>query len=139
MFSQTGVRNAVRKPTPPALRQTVLSEPVTGANVRIRLGAFGVGTPVSGSEAVMGAGVFDGLYSYHEGDLFTPGAQNWVFQPNFELPFVTWWGQAFLRTPNTFNPLQNPQLYASQNVVNNGIGGLQAGTIEFEPLLYDGA
>lgn len=123
----------------PKTRERIPSETVSGANVRIRLGLFGTGTPISGSEAVGGAGNFEGIYSYHEGDLFTPGAQNWVFEPNFELPLVTIWGKAFLRTPNTFDPLQNPQVMSYPNVVNNGIGGLQAGQVELEPLLFEGS
>lgn len=125
--------------TNPKLRTRVPSEIVSGGNSRINAGVFGVGSPYSGSEAVAGAGDFDGIYSYHEGDLFTPGAQNWVFELNFELPLVTIWGKAFLRTPNTFNPLQNPQVYSQPNVMNNGIGGLQAGQIELEPLLFEGS
>jgi hypothetical protein len=76
-----------------------------------------------------------GIYSYHEGDLFTPGAGNFVFEPNFELPLQTIWGFGFIRNPNTFNPLQPPQVLSPPNVQANGIGGLQAGTIQLEPLI----
>jgi hypothetical protein len=125
--------------TNPKTRARVPSETISGGNIRIRYGEFGIGSPYSGSEAVSGIGDFDGIYAYHEGDLFTPGAQNWVFELNFELPLVTIWGNAFLRVPNTFNPLQNPQVYSNPNVVNNGIGGLQAGQMELEPLLFEGS
>ena len=121
----------------PQTRKRVPSEQISGANIRIRMGLFGTGTPVSGSEFVEGA-YNASVYNYHEGDLFTPGSGNWVFEPNFELPLVTIWGNAFLRTPNTFNPLQNPQLYSNPNVMNNGVGGLQAGQMELEPLLFEG-
>lgn len=120
----------------PSQRKRLPSEQVSGANVRIRLGSFGIGTPISGSEAVAGGNAAS-IYHYHEGDLFTPGSGNWVFEPNFELPLVTIWGNAFLRRPNTFNPLQTQQLYAQPNVVPNGIGGLQAGQMDLEPLSFD--
>jgi hypothetical protein len=108
--------------------------------VRIAMGEFGVGNPFSGNLSAFVNPVGEpGLYFYHEGDIFTPGAQNWVFEPSTELPLQTIWGMAFLRKPNTFNPLQPPQVYAQPTVKNSGLGGLQAGSIELEPLLYEGS
>jgi len=125
--------------TLPSLRPRVASEQISGANIRILMGEFGVGSPVGNMSAYVNPDGYPGLYFYHEGDLFTPGAQNWVFEPTTELPVVTIWGNAFLRRPNTFNPVQPPQVWSGPNVQNSGIGGLQAGTIELEPLLYEGS
>lgn len=121
----------------PSTRKRIPSETVSGGNVRILAGEFGIGTPISADQMV--GGTYDAsIYSYHEGDLFTPGTGNFVFEPNFELPLITIWGKAFLRTPNTFNPLQNPQIFSQPNVQPNGIGGLQAGTFELQPLEFEG-
>lgn len=117
------------------IRKRVPSETVSGANVRIQYGGlFGVGEPRSGMLQVNpNPGV--GIYSYHEGDVFLPGTGNWVFEPNFELPLVTIWGSAFIRNPNTFKPLQPPQVWSHPNVQNNGMGGLQAGQFDGEGLI----
>lgn len=125
----------------PALRKRQPSEPVdtlAGGNIEIRHGSFGSGSPES-PYAFVNPYAAASIYSYHEGDIFLPGAQNFVFEPNFELPIVAIWGNAFLRTPNTFKPLQPPQIYANPTVRHNGIGGLQAGTVELEPLLFEGS
>jgi hypothetical protein len=128
--------------TNPALRSRVPSETISGGMSRIRAGVFGQGSPATAFET-QGNSDSDGLYQYHEGDLFDPGSGNWVFEPNFELPPVTIWGQAFLRKPNTFDPIQPPQVYAQPNVQNNGIGGLEAGQylmtgLSFEEPGYEG-
>jgi hypothetical protein len=122
--------------TAPPLRTRIPSEPVSGANTRILAGEFGSGSPASAFETYGDSGT--PLYQFHEGDLFTPGAGNWVFEPNFELPLVTIWGNAFLRKPNTFNPIQPPQVYANATVQMNGIGGLEAGSFDTTPLSYEG-
>jgi len=122
----------------PSLRPRIQSEIVAGGNTEIRHGSFGSGSPENPYAFVNPFGSA-GIYSYHEGDIFLPGAQNFVFEPNFELPLVAVWGNAFLRTPNTFKPLQPPQIFANPTLVTNGIGGLQAGSIELEPLLYQGS
>jgi hypothetical protein len=120
-----------------ALRDRMPSETISGGMSRIRMGAFGIGDPSTAFETV-GQFDSDGLYNYHEGDLFTPGAGNWVFEPNFELPLITIWGRAFLSKPNTWPVLQPPQVWAQPTVQNNGIGGLQAGDLQLQPLLYEG-
>ncbi len=75
------------------------------------------------------------FYNYHIGDLFTPGTQNFVFEPTTELtPLTTIWGNAFLRRPNTFSVRQPPQSWADYNKFINGIGGLQAGQYAHQPL-----
>ncbi len=115
------------------LRKRTPSEPfATGAQIRILMGEFGSGDPISGIAEVDAR---NALYRYHEGDLFTPGAGNFVFEPGYELPLVTVWGKGFIRNPNVFNPLQNPQVWSQPNVNNNGIGGLIAGDMELQGLL----
>jgi hypothetical protein len=116
------------------LRKRQPAQQVSGANIRIRYGEFGVGSPI-GAFAEVDPNAAASIYSYHEGDLFTPGAQNFVFEPNFELPIITIWGNAFLRRANTFNPIQPQQVYAHQNVTNNGMGGLLAGDLELQGLI----
>lgn len=115
-------------------RKRIASEQMTGANMRIRMGVFGTGNPLADLQEVNPFDVAS-IYAYHEGDLFTPGAQNFVFEPQFELPLQTIWGFAFIRNPNTFSPLQHPQVWSPPNVQNNGIGGLEAGYLQFQPLL----
>ena len=120
----------------PSLRKRTASQPVSGANIRIRQGVFGVGNPAfTFADVDPNAGT--GIYNYHEGDLFTPGAGNFVFEPTFELPIETLWGFGFIRNPNTFSPLQQPQVFSPPTVVNNGIGGLVAGQIALQPLIED--
>lgn len=116
----------------PSLRKRIPSELVTGGLVHVMAGAFGIGSPVSGEliQPLQGPG----LYHFHEGDLFNPGTGNYVFDPPFELPLQTIWGNAFLRTPNTFNPLQPPQIMAPPHAFENGIGGLIAGQLALQPL-----
>lgn len=76
------------------------------------------------------------VFSYHEGDLFTPGAENFVWESGFELnPVQTIWGNAFLRKPNQFSPIQPPQLFANHTVTPNGIGGEQTGGLYSQRLI----
>ena len=124
--------------TNPALRRRQSPWQVSGAVTRIMQGVFGTGSPVSADQ--MAGGTFGPTAVYHEGDLFTPGSGNFVYEPTQELnPMQTIWGNSFPRRSTAFPPLQSPQLYANPNVVLNGIGGLQAGTMELEPLTFDGA
>ena len=109
------------------------SEQVSGANIRIAMGEFGEGVPILMPVDPR----VSGLYFYHEGDLFSPGTGNWVFEPTTELPLVTVWGRGFLRKPNTFNPVQPPQVMARPTLRQSGIGGLQAGGVALEPLLIE--
>lgn len=116
------------------LRKRKPSQAVSGANIRIRYGTFGQPDPVADLVTVdPDTGV--GIYNYHEGALFTPGAGNFVFEPNFELPLQTIWGFGFIRNPNTFNPLQPPQVISQANVQQQGIGGIQAGEFQLQPLI----
>jgi hypothetical protein len=116
----------------PALRKKKPSEPITGGNTWFQTQSP-QGSPVSADQLV--GGTFQpGIYYFHEGDLFTPGTGNFVFVNGFELPLVTMWGKGFLRTPNTFNPLQPRPLVAPQTVTASGLGGLQAGQFQLDPL-----
>jgi hypothetical protein len=128
---QTGLRPGPRIPT---------TQIKTGALSRIMQGIFGMANPAawtsSAEVATPGKGAF---YQYYEGDLFTPGTQNYVFEPTTELtPIFPNWGNAFLRLPNTFNPEQPPQIYSNPNVVINGIGGLVAGQMALQGTESDG-
>jgi hypothetical protein len=122
----------------PLLRKRIPSEPISGGNTRIQAGLFGTGAPTPGIALDFDPARSENaasIYSYHPGDIFTPGAESWVFEPNFELPLQTIWGNAFLRRANTFNPRQAPQIWAQPNVVNNGLGGLTAGEMELQGLI----
>jgi hypothetical protein len=71
---------------------------------------------------------------YFEGDIFTNGAMHMVYESVFErTPLQTIWGNAFLRTPNTFNPI-HPPTDNHANVVTNGIGGWVTGQMALQPL-----
>lgn len=75
------------------------------------------------------------FYQYHMGDLFTPGTQNFVFEPTTELtPLTTIWGNAFLSKPNAWPVTQPSQQWAPYNKYVNGIGGLIAGQYALQPL-----
>ncbi len=148
----------------PALRKRVASQPVVSADLSAAHGTTGVrlqpqlpqGKPSGGLSRII-AGLFGvqnspaanlssevavpgkkGFYHYHEGDLFTPGAENYVFEPTRELPLQTLWGDAFLRKPNTFAIVQPPQVYSNPTVTYAGIGGLIAGQMVFTPLDTEG-
>jgi len=115
-------------------RKRVPSEPqLTGASIRIAMGDFGDGSPAFAVTEVDPRS--RSIYHYHQGDLFAPGSQNWVFEPVFELPINTLWGMGFLRRANTFNPIQPPQVYAQPTLFPNGIGGVVPGEIEFQGLI----
>lgn len=125
----TGVRLAPQLPQGPA----------SGAISRIFGGLFG-GTPnpAANLSAEVAVPNNKGFYLYHEGDLFTPGAQNYVFEPTRELPMQTLWGGAFIRRPNTFSVRQPQQPYSNPTITYVGVGGLVAGQIAFQPLETEG-
>lgn len=109
---------------------------VTRTLSRIMAGVFGSPNPASYTASAQVAEPAKGaFYQFHEGDLFTPGAMLYAFQPTTELtPLNTTWGRAFLRTPNTFSVYQHPQLATEATVKINGIGGLVAGQLIHQPL-----
>ncbi len=110
----------------------------TGAQERIATGAFGYGNPSFAFADVNPTPIAPLLARYHEASLFTPGAENFVYDPQFELPMHTIWGFGFMRYPNTFNPLQPMQPLSSPVVTTNGIGGLIAGTMQLQSLEIEG-
>lgn len=125
------------------LRKRIPAQRVTGAQVRILYGLFG-GPPPSPYAFVDTNSHTGGLYNYHEGEIFYPGAASFVFEPGFELPLKSIWGggsgvnQGFMITGNgnsKFNPYQPPPLFSPRTFLPAGIGGLQAGQMAFQPLL----
>lgn len=120
----------------PSLRKRKPAQQVFGGNLWFQQQTQ-QGSPVSADQLAQGTLGPGGVYFFHEGDLFTPGTGNFVFENGFELPLQTIWGQAFLRTPNTFNPIQPRPLIAPQQVTRTGLGGLQAGQFELEPLVQE--
>jgi len=128
--------------TPPAPNLTTPTRAfsASGAMSLIRQGLFGLPDSAQLQEAPVSLSPGHGasVYTYHQGDLFFPGTGNYVFDYPFELPMNTIWGHAFLTRVNKFNPLQPPQLYSNPNVFLNGIGGLVAGGIAFQPLESNG-
>jgi hypothetical protein len=114
----------------------------SGALSRVMAGVFGTGGPgTDSSSEVRPAGdsmpnrTPTGFYHFHEGDVFTPGTANYVFEPTLELtPVTPVWGHAFLRRPNSFSPLQPSQSMSYPNVQINGIGGIVAGQFVLQPL-----
>lgn len=112
------------------LRPRKPSEPVTGGNLRIYSGLFSENVPEMPQVSEAG-----NLYAYHAGDVFDPGSPRYVFEPQFELPLFTIWGKAFTRVANTFNPIQGAQVYAHPHLTMHGLGGLQAGYLQLQPLL----
>lgn len=121
----------------PALRPRVNpnrpSKNTTGAITRIMDGLFGNGAPMLPDVENIPGG-----YSYHEGDLFTPGAMNYVFEPNTELPLMTIWGFGLLYPSGNFDPRQPAPPVSQNTIVNNGVGGLVAGTMVLQPLSMQG-
>lgn len=72
------------------------------------------------------------LYQYHQGAVLTPGTQNLVFEPAFQLPtFRVAQGVAYTRF---IRPLQPPQIWQTQAVAVVGIGGIVAGQIATQQL-----
>ncbi len=87
-------------PAPPIPTRNTKS----GALSRIMMGVFGTPNPESYSaSAQVVTPKREAFYHFHEGDLFTPGTGNFVFEPTLENPLQTIWGRAFLRRPNTFD------------------------------------
>lgn len=122
-------------PLDPQLRARQRSEQIAPAMSAILGGAFGSGS-LAFPPAVNAVIQNGALYHFHEGDVFFPQSPSYVFEPLFENPIVTMWGQAFLRKANTFKPVSAvPQVYAYPNIVTRGIGGLQAGELALQPLV----
>lgn len=125
---QVGVRLAPQLPQGPA----------SGGISRILAGAFGTrNNPATNLSAEVSQPFKGEPYQYAEGDLFTPGAQNWIFEYPFEYPLQTLWGNAFIRRPNTFSVNQPNQPYQNPYITQVGVGGLVAGQLASQPLLTD--
>ncbi len=103
---------------------------------RIVTGFFGAGNPVTNSSAQVTVPGKAALYRYYEADVFTPGAEGYVFESPFELtPVTPIWGGAFLRTPNTFKPLQPIPADSVATLNINGVGGVVSGQLVQQPLM----
>ena len=75
-----------------------------------------------------------GLYHWHHGDVFLPGAENVVFEPAFGLPLFRVQGPG-IQAGTGLNPLQrSPQVYAVLGNAVAGLGGLVAGQWINQPL-----
>ena len=114
----------------------------TGALSRIVAGAFGVGSPIVNSSAqVDPRSKASSLYAYHEGDLFTPGTGNYVFETLLELPLKTLYGGGSGINQGTPYPINAwpvgyvPPIVSMPTVTTFGYGGLQAGAFVQQPLL----
>ena len=126
------------------IRKRIPSEAVVGAQAQWtqRISQYGPESPF----AFVNPDGIPGVYAFHEGELMLPGSPSFVFEPTFELPIKGWWGagsgvnQGFAITGNMgnqpYNPQQPPQIYSYQGVKTSGIGGLQAGGVAFQPLLF---
>lgn len=112
--------------------------PPSGALSRIFAAAFGAkNSPAANLSAEVAPPDKHQLYQYYEGDLFTPGAQNWVFEYPYEYPLQTLWGRGFIRQPNTFSVRQAAQPYQNPYITQTGVGGLVAGQWATQPLLTE--
>lgn len=102
-----------------------------GAQQRINDGLFGMG--VLTLPQVNNPG---GPFLYHEGDLFTPGAENFVPEYGFELPVLPIWGHGMMAlNPQQFNPLHPGGGYVfAPATTPAGLGGQITGGIDFTGL-----
>jgi hypothetical protein len=124
----------------PALRPRVSGYgPTTGAIARIFAGAFGSGSP---QKVVPGAQAAAPIYAYHEGDIFRPGSENFVFESLLESPVTAWFGAGSGIRQGTPYPGNAWPVYAAEVpmiahpiVTRAGLGGLQAGAFVQQPLL----
>ncbi len=74
-----------------------------------------------------------GVYRGHPGDVFLPGAGNWVFEPRFGLPPIQLIGAAIYagRAPS---PVQRQIIRTVHATTTAGLGGLVAGQMITQPL-----
>ena len=123
----------------PALRPRVSATGRTGGISRILAGAFGSGAPqpqVNYATPPSAAGAF------HEGDVFYPGVENYVYESVFELPLKAWWGGGSGVNQGVPYPVNAWPVFALETpswsqpaVTRVGYGGLQAGAFIQQPLL----
>jgi hypothetical protein len=78
--------------------------------------------------------IVPGLYHYHSGDVFLPGAGNAAFEPAFQLPVIQLIGYGIYAGPAP-SPIQRaPQIYVSHAATVAGLGGVIAGQFVTQPL-----
>lgn len=116
----------------PIHRKRIPSEPVLGGVVPNGYGTYDDSIPL---------GAQTGLYHFHEGDIFFPGAPSFVYESPFErTPIFTLWGAGgiLVQAQHMVMPYEGAPTVYYPNVVQNGIGGLQAGDMMMQPLLEPG-
>lgn len=74
------------------------------------------------------------MYQYHQGDVFLPGAGNYVFEPAYSLVPYSVQGRSTM-AGNSPAALQSPQVWYRQATPVVGIGGVQAGQLAYQGLL----
>ena len=110
----------------------------TGGISRVIAGAFGVGGPLPDAVDPRAAAP---IYAYHEGDVFYPGAGNFVFESLHELPVSQLEGGGGINMGTSYRmnawPVYagTPPLIMNNTVTKVGLGGLQAGAFIQQPLL----
>lgn len=106
--------------------------------MRILAGAFGSGAPVP--QIILGQQA-DPVASFHQGDVFLPGAESFVFEPKHELPIKGILGQGGGNQGTHYTDARWPVFAAAAPLVTYplatqvGLGGLQAGAFVQQPLL----
>jgi hypothetical protein len=73
------------------------------------------------------------LYTHYPGENFTNGAEEFAFVQRFQNPMYLITGTGY-QPRRTINPLSAPQVYANQQAMVNGLGGIQTGQLFFAPL-----
>lgn len=118
--------------TNPILRPRVPTEPVAGGMVHTGNGPY--------YDFNVPLGAIGGLYHFHEGDVFFPGAPSFVYETPFErTPINTLWGTGIIVLgQHQLMPFPESPMPMNPNIFTNGIGGLQAGEIYMQPLLDPG-
>jgi hypothetical protein len=74
-----------------------------------------------------------GLYHYHSGEVFLPGAGNAAFEPRFAYPVVNVFGRGII-AGNPPSTRQSAQVYVTQATRVSGIGGVLVGQMIHQPL-----
>jgi hypothetical protein len=122
-----------------ALRERKSATKGTGGISRILAGAFGFGSPVP--TVVEGINTPD-VAAFHQGDVFLPGAESYVFEPLHELPLKGLLGQGSDTRQGTHYPDARWPVFAAVAplisfplATTAGYGGLQAGAFIQQPLL----
>lgn len=97
--------------------------PASGLGPLERVPGIGAGyprVPPAGDDASASILFTDpGYYTYHPGDLFTPGMPQWALNPVYDTPINPIWGTGTMRNPWAFSPVQPPPMYVAQALTTN--------------------